>query len=114
MRVAVGADHFCAVLHDGKVFCEPTNDGLADLWRRTQDELAGAVGDEALDPRLELAARDVDGAWDDAFLPFLALAHVDEERVALALAGRGCADLVDLALHLGEQLSVRRHLLLKR
>ena len=64
-----------------------------------EDDLAGAVGNEALDPRLELAARDVDGAGDDAFLPFLALAHVDEERVALALARLGCADLVDLFLH---------------
>ena len=64
-----------------------------------EDDLAGAVGDEALDPRLELAARDVDGAGDDALLPFLALAHVDEERLALALARLGCADLVDLFLH---------------
>ena len=63
------------------------------------DELARAVGDEAFDPRLEVAARDVDGAGDDAFLPLLALAHVDEERLALAGARLGGADLVDLGLH---------------
>ena len=53
---------------------------------------------QAFDPRLEVAARNVDCARDDAFLPFLALAYVDEERFALALPRLGCADLVDLAL----------------
>ena len=46
------------------------------------------------------------GTWtragDGAFLPFLALAHVDEERLALALARLGGADLVDLGPHLGQ------------
>ena len=67
-----------------------------------EDDLTGAVGDEALDPRLELAARNVDGAGDDALLPFLALAYVDEERLTLALARLGRADLVDLFLHARE------------
>ena len=74
-------------------------EGRAGAAGAVEDELAGAVGDEALDPRLELAAGDVHRAGDDALLPFVALAHVDEERLALALARLGCADLVDLALH---------------
>jgi hypothetical protein len=56
----------------------------------------------------------VHGARDDAFLPLLALADVDEERVAVALPRLRGADLVDLALHAREQLSVRRHLFRKR
>ena len=42
-----------------------------------------AVGDGALDARLEVAARDVLGAGEVAGVPLLALAHVDE-RDALA------------------------------
>jgi alpha-tubulin suppressor-like RCC1 family protein len=48
-RVAVGADHFCAVGDDGKVFCEATNDGLVDVWERPPDEIAGAVAVVASD-----------------------------------------------------------------
>jgi alpha-tubulin suppressor-like RCC1 family protein len=48
-RVAVGADHFCAVQQDGKVFCQATNDWLADVWQRPPDEIAGAVAVVASD-----------------------------------------------------------------
>jgi hypothetical protein len=56
----------------------------------------------------------VDGARNGPFLPFLPLAHVDEECLALPLARFGRADLVDLRLDLREQLPVRGHLCRKR
>ena len=78
------------------------------------DELTVAIGDEPFDPRLELAAGNVHGTRDGALLPFVALAHVDEEGGVLTLARLGRADLVDLGLHLRKQLSIGRHLSLKR
>ena len=44
------------------------------------DDRRGLVGHDALDPRLEMAARDVHGAGDVAFLPLVALTHVDPRR----------------------------------
>ena len=89
-------------------------EGRARAAGAVEDDLRGAVGDEPFDPRLELTTGDMERAGHGAFLPFLALAHVDEERRAVAFQRRGGADLVDLALHLGEQLSIGRHLCRKR
>ena len=65
-------------------------------------------GDDALDPRLEVAARDVDRAGDVALVPFVLLAHVDPgrsgERLRLARV-----DLDDAVLDLLEKFPVARH-----
>src|SRR5688500_12866958 len=81
-------------------------EGRARAARAVDDELALLVGHEALDPRLELAAGDVDGAGNGALVPLVLLAHVHEQRRRRALARVGRPDLVDLALDLGEQLAV--------
>ena len=83
--------------------------------RRARARLAGEddrrreIGDEALDARLEVAARDVHGAVDRALVELVRLAHVDEDgRLVGGEAGGSFsgADLVDLRLHLGEKILV--------
>ena len=46
------------------------------------------VGDDALDPRLEVAARHVDGAGDVPLVPLVLLAHVDPRRAVELAAPR--------------------------
>src|SRR5262249_39645885 len=73
-----------------------------------EDDLSAAVGDDALDPRLEAAARDVDGGRQMALLPLVVATHVDEERVLERLR-IARVDLGDLGLDLAEELAVRLH-----
>ena len=63
-----------------------------------EDHALRAVADDAVDPRLEVAARDVRGAGELALLELLGLADVDD-RHALAedLGDLGRVDLRDLA-----------------
>ena len=81
--------------------------------RAVHDERAALVRHEALDALLEsTAARVIQGSRDVPFLPLVGLADVDEERVLRrleALVRLDRRDLVDLVLHLCEQLPVRRH-----
>ena len=61
--------------------------------------MLGAVGDGALDPGLQVAARDVLRAGDVAGVELLGLAHVDEHRAVGGLLARlGGIDLRDLLL----------------
>ena len=62
-----------------------------------EDERRRPVGGDALDARLEVAARHVHGAGDVALFPLVPLAHVDEERVG-QLARCRRVDLGDLVL----------------
>ena len=76
------------------------------------DDRPRAVGRRLLDPRLEVAARDVVGAGDVTVVPLVGLADVDEERrlgTVEKLAGPRSVHLVDLALDLGQQLAIARH-----
>ena len=69
------------------------------------DDLARPVGDDGLDARLEIAARDVHRAGEVTLLPLVLLAHVEEQRpVELAEASENLrrGDLVDLVLDLGQ------------
>jgi hypothetical protein len=72
---------------------------------------ARGVGRGALDPRLQVAARDVDGARDVALVPLVLLAHVDDHRLGSLdqLAGALGVDLRNLGAHLLQQFPVRRH-----
>ena len=49
--------------------------------------------------------------WEVTLVPLVLLTDVDNDGIAAfdQLAGADCVDLVDLALHLRQQLSVRRH-----
>ena len=69
---------------------------------------AVAVARDALDPRLEIPARHVDGAGDMTLFPLVALAHVDEQRV-VHLARLARVDLGDLVLGLLEEFPVTEH-----
>ena len=54
----------------------------------------------------------MDGAGDEALHPLVPFADVDEDRRLVALEQRTAfrgVDLVDLGLHLLEQLSIGRH-----
>ena len=74
-----------------------------------QDHARVAVADRAVDARLEVAARDVDGAGDVSPVPLLGLAHVDEhDAVAEVLGDLGRVDLVDLLLDLPDDLGSGR------
>ena len=82
--------------------------------RAVRDDLARLVRHERLDPRLEVAAGNVDRAGQVTLLPLVLLAHVDEERTVGVVEAREHVrggDLVDLVLDLGEQLSIGRPLL---
>ena len=74
-----------------------------------QDDVLGAVGDRALDPRLEIALRDVLRAGDVAGGPLLGLAHVDHDRaVVQLLAHLARIDFIDPALDLAKNLGSGR------
>ena len=69
-----------------------------------------AIGHELLDPRLEVAARDVDRALDVALLELVLLADVDERDVAavgLAAASVGWTSSICL-LGLRDQVGAAR------
>ena len=87
-------------------------EGRAVALRAVEQHRARAVGRDAFDPRLEVAARNVDGAGDAALLPLVALADVHEQRRVLArqqLLRAAGVDLFDRSLGLLEQLAVARH-----
>ena len=70
------------------------------------------VGRRLLDPRLEVAARDMDRAGNPPLGPLVELADVDDERPVAGrkqIARAGDVDLVDLRLDLLQQLPVARH-----
>ena len=76
------------------------------------DEGASPVRHETFDARLETPARDVDRAGDMPLLPLVGLPHVDEERglgVGVQLVRLDRGDLLDLLLHLREQLAIAGH-----
>src|SRR5581483_1162439 len=90
------------------------------LRRERRARTAGAVeedrlrpvGHRLLDARLEEPARDVDRARDAALRPFVELAHVHDEGPIGAVEDLGGAwnvDLVDLGLHLRQQVAIARH-----
>ena len=66
-------------------------EGRAVAAGAVDDDRLRAVGRGALDPRLEEAARDVDGAGDVALVPLVRLADVDEERRLGTRGARGRA-----------------------
>src|SRR5262249_58340444 len=69
-----------------------------------------SVGRRLLDPRLEVAARNVHRARNASLLPLVALAHVDEYRSLVEQRLRaGRVGFFDLGLDGLEQISVRRH-----
>ena len=64
-----------------------------------------AIRDRTLDPRLEIAARNVLGAGDVAGVPLLGLPHVDEDHpIAEVLAHLRRVDLLDLTADLPDDL----------
>src|SRR4029453_13945797 len=86
-------------------------EGRAIPGGRVHEDLALLVGDDALDPRLEVAARNVDGAGKVALVPLFALAHVDDGEGVLGeqlLRLRGI-DFVDLGLGPLQELAIGRH-----
>ena len=70
-----------------------------------------AIRSGRFDPRLEVAARNVDRAWDVSLVPLVLLADVENERIARfdQFPCMDGVDLVDLVFDLGEKLAVRRH-----
>ncbi len=88
--------------------------GGAVARRAVEDDVLVAIGDDALDARLEVAARDVDRAGDLPGRDLVALADVDDHRgVAVParelVAQLGRLDLADLALDGAEQLGTGGH-----
>ena len=79
-----------------------------------EDHLRVAVGHDALDARLQIAAGHVLGAGQVSGGELLGLAHVDD-RDALVdqLVDLGRVDLLDLALDLAEKLRCRSGLIVK-
>ena len=78
--------------------------------RAVDDDRRRPVGDVALDPALEVAARDVDGAGDVPLLILIALADVENRgrglaREALGRLGRRL--LADLPFHGSQMISIR-------
>ncbi len=74
----------------------------AAAGRAIEHDPGAPIGDGVLDPRLEVAARDVNRSGNVSFVPLVALAHVDEDGV-FALDQRGSrrgVDLLDLGLDL--------------
>src|SRR5437763_17115438 len=54
----------------------PRGPGRSVAGRAVQDQVLGAIGDSALNPRLQIALRYVLGAGDVAGGPLLGLAHI--------------------------------------
>jgi hypothetical protein len=77
-----------------------------------EDHAAGAVGHEALDPRLQVAARHVHGARQVRLLELVLLAYVDDHgavavmRQLLDVLG---IDLLDLLLDVADEVCARSH-----
>ena len=74
----------------------------AAAGRAIEHDPGAPIGDGVLDPRLEVAARDVNRSGNVSFVPLVALAHVDEDGV-FSLDQRGSrrgVDLLDLGLDL--------------
>ena len=79
--------------------------GRAVAGLAVEDHLRGAIGHDALDARLEIAARDVLGARQVAGRELFGLAHVDDrDALVEQLVDLGGVDLLDLALDLSEKL----------
>jgi hypothetical protein len=91
-------------------------EGRAGARLAVEDDRLSPVGGGALDPGLEVAARDVDRAGEVPLAPLVLLTDVDEERprsrIEQLASARG-VDLADLGLHLLQQLAVARHDFLK-
>src|SRR5262249_57833162 len=66
------------------------------------------VGDDPLDSRLEVPARDVDGAGEVPLVPLVLLAHVDPRGTHQVLR-IGRVDLDDAILYFLEKFPVGRH-----
>src|SRR5262249_32575169 len=78
-------------------------EGRAVPRRAIDEDRLLTVGSRLLDPRFEVAARDVDRAGYPALGPLVELAHVEDERPVVAgqqLARFRDVDLVDLRLDL--------------
>src|SRR3954449_8112004 len=76
-------------------------EGGAVALRAVEEHRPRAVGGDALDSRLEVAARHVHGPGDASLLPLVAVADGDEQRSVVAvqqLAGGARVDLVDRGL----------------
>src|SRR6185436_14786681 len=78
------------------------------------DELARLVGDQRLDPRLEVVPRQVQRAGEMPLVPLVTRPDVDEERSVAAVAVEQRVslrrrDLVDLGARGGQQLPIGRH-----
>ena len=75
-----------------------------------EDDRARAVRRRLVDPRLEVAPRNVDRTRNSPLLPFVALADVDQQRAFVdeRLRARRVSFL-DLRLGGLQQISVRRH-----
>jgi hypothetical protein len=75
------------------------------------DDRRGLVGDARLDVALEVAAGDVEGPGDRSLRVLLGLAHVEDHGAGAApgLVGLGGADLSDLRLGGGEELTEAGH-----
>ena len=87
-------------------------EGGADATGAEHDHRGVAVGDAALDLRLEVTPRDEHGAGDGTLLELVRLPDVEEHGVGLGTAARvsvGRGDLPDLGLGLGEEIAERRH-----
>ena len=74
-----------------------------------EDDVLGVIGDRAVDPRLEIALRDVVRTGDVAGAPLLRLAHVDDHRAVVQLLPHlARIDFIDPALDLAKNLSSGR------
>ena len=82
--------------------------------RAVQDDGLRAVAHGALDARLQVAARHVDGARDVALLELVLLAHVDDHgtvpvAVLKLIVDLARVHLLDLLLDVAEQFRAARH-----
>ena len=86
-------------------------EGRAVAGRAVDDDGAGGVRGQSLDPGLEMTARYVDGSRDVTLVPLVLLADVDDDRLAGLdpVAGFRGVDLRDLGPHLLQELSIVRH-----
>ena len=74
-----------------------------------EDDVGVAIGSSGLDPRLQVAARDVLGAGEVTAVPLQLVAHVDQDDpVAEVLGDLGGVDFLDLLLYLPDDLGSGR------
>src|SRR5439155_16057868 len=83
-------------------------EGRAVARGAVEDDRGRLVGDDALDPRLEIAPGHVNGARNMALLPLVRLADVDPGSARQVLRPAG-VDLRDLGFRACQQLTVRAH-----